>query len=46
MGFSTDLCLMSDTTGGFQVDGSVEALLCTGEAPAQVSENTLLTEGK
>lgn len=39
-----NLCLMSDTTGGFEVDGSTKALLCTGEPPTQASENTLLTQ--
>ncbi|XP_030012894.1 gasdermin Eb [Sphaeramia orbicularis] len=39
-----DLCLTSDTTGGFEVDGSAKALLCTGDAPSQASENTLLTQ--
>lgn len=40
-----ELCLMSDTRGGFEVDGAIEkGLLGISGAPAQTSENSCLRQ--
>lgn len=43
----TELCLMSDTTGGFEVDGPAwKGLVGVSGAPADASENNCLKQGK
>lgn len=43
----TELCLMSDTTGGFEVDSpAFEGLVGVSGAPADTSENNCLKQGK
>lgn len=43
----TELCLMSDTAGGFEVDGpALKGLVGVSDAPADASENNFLKQGK
>ena len=45
--FSTELCLMSDTNGGFEVDGPVrKRLVGASGSPADTSETSRLRQGK
>lgn len=44
--FATELCLMSDTDGGFEVDGPAKKqLVGASVAPVHVSANSFLKQG-
>lgn len=45
--FSTELCLMSDTSGGFEVDGSdLRGPLGVSGAPENASDQSRLRQGE